>query len=137
MKDLIARLEAATEGSRELDYLIHGTIKGWRLPDQSHRFSWWTGQSFQYGDPADMRRAIYIDEEALPYYTTSLDAALTLLPKGWFWRAGMTPVFEGWAFIQKYHSDHTQPGETEFGFRRERGTTPALALCIACLKARA
>ena len=67
MTDLIARLQAAGEGSRELDAEIALAI-GWR---EGH-----VGQERCWYDPNDRMRA-------LPErFTTSLDAALTLLPEG-------------------------------------------------------
>jgi len=60
MTDLIARLEAATEGSRELDYLIHCAL-GWIDHDQGG----WTRGDETTG-------------EGWPAYTSSLDAALAL-----------------------------------------------------------
>ena len=122
---LIARLEAASEGSRELDRAIHlvvfadfikerGMVEdgdGWRDP--------------QYG-------AIAPPQD----YTTSLDAAITLVPKGWFWRVGRTSIYAGWALVHKTHPDHGEPGRNEFGWSKATGTTPVLALCIAVLKAR-
>lgn len=54
--DLIARLEAAPEGNRELDKAIRAILPG---------ETW--------------------DEFAVPlHYTTSTDAALTLKPEGWY-----------------------------------------------------
>lgn len=58
MKDLIAKLEAATEGSRELDLEI------------------WNG----------IERQPLVDGEngaTVANYTASIDAALTLAPEGW------------------------------------------------------
>ena len=61
MTDLIERLEAATEGSRELDAEIDERI--WRA-------KWGRGK------PKDI---------SVLYYTTSIDAALTLVPEGCGW----------------------------------------------------
>lgn len=132
MKDLIEKLESAMEGSRELDYLIHGTIKGWRLPDGPNSFSWSVIDSFQYGSPDSERTAIYIKEWELPEYTTSLDAALALVPNGYCWqvRQGIAVRANVWSLEIDYADSHTLP----------QGLTPAapaLALCIAALKARA
>src|SRR5260221_9738217 len=60
MDEIIKRLEAATEGSRELDYDIHESI-GWQDNDEC---GWSRGD--ERTDPS------------CPAYTTSLDAALTL-----------------------------------------------------------
>lgn len=60
----------------------------------------------------------------VPNYTTSLDAALTLLPEGWSWRVGNTP--------SKAFADLG----TQQSLQCIVGATPALALCIGALKAR-
>lgn len=70
MDELIAKLEAAKEGSRELDAEI---------------FEAWSGKS-AYHDArgfsgATVRKMI----QGLPAYTTSIDAALTLVPDGLFY----------------------------------------------------
>lgn len=108
---LIERLETATVGSRGFDYEIHCAI-GWRDCDQGGwiRGTDCTGQGW-------------------PDYTTSLDAALTLVPDGKRWQAGWSPrVLKnecGFAII-----------EYRDGKTAEQAATPALALCIAALKAR-
>lgn len=110
--DLITRLEQATEGSRELDEAI--TLAVWPNIKKS-------GDKFYMDDIL-----VYID-----HHTTSLDAALTL-------------IIAGDGFMLRYH-------ETAVGMRATaailgsegRGDTwdatahtPALAICIAALKAR-
>ena len=66
-------------------------------------------------------------------YTASLDAALRLVPEGWsgdveFGPAGDAIVFEATMWNGKFAQE-----TTEFAVV---GNTPALALCIAALKAR-
>lgn len=61
-----------------------------------------------------------------PRYTASLDAALTLVPEGHqavIWTAGGADVFPSTPGLHVYDTT--------------RGATPALALCIAALRARA
>ncbi len=67
-EELIAELEQAAEGSRELDIDIHKAL-GWELAPPEAGCTWWNtnGDTFN-GDT--------------PHYTTSLDAALTLVPDG-------------------------------------------------------
>ena len=134
MQDLIDRLEAATEGSRELDGLIwkaiteHKIDKNWCgdsaifvadhfLNEQNeHDVEWdmfcWIGQ---------------FPDHKVPHYTTSIDAALTLVPQGW-----------------RYGVD-AKEGETSFAvllrksdwlYVEASAPLPALAICIAALKAR-
>jgi hypothetical protein len=94
--DLIAKLEAATEGCPFLDVAIMRAV----YP----RATMAAGEWFLSG----------IKVRVEPY-TTSLDAALTLVPEGW------TP----WDLIAR----HTTPAQFD--------ADPALALCIAALKTRA
>ena len=111
---LIAKLEAATEGSWELDNVI------WR-------FGWehkWFEPSWRY------------DAEDPPYYyTQSVDAALTLVaPKA------------DWSLLQVHGQErpseasvYTRPymqADDELHAKFAAAATPALALCIAALKAR-
>ena len=114
MDNLIAELERATEGSRELDALIDLALK--------------RGQPYK---PA--RIGQFIDD-----YTTSLDAALTLVPEGWDWlardgdgghfanvtRGGIPMMMDKHQFNPDWQDTPTY------------AATPALALCIASLKAR-
>ena len=88
MKDLIARLEAAGKGCRELDLEIAETIG-------LHLIAF--------------------------HYTTSLDAARMLIPKGVEFKIGRDSEDVSYASCG--------------GPRIYEGATPALALCIATLKA--
>ena len=103
MSDLIAKLEAASEGSRELDTLVC-EVKG-ACPD---------GVRFCPG--------------LCPSYTTSLDAALTLVPEGYRYRF--------WAHHTGVSGASVFPHGGGTLSRAHDAPTPALALCIAALKAR-
>ncbi len=120
--ELIAKLEAATEGSRELDLEIamicgHDLSSGFTPTFAYHGdtpvYEWSTGET--------------------PSYTTSIDAALTLVPEGWYvatiaqWRSGPGPRI--WAATL-----NAEPG-ADAGYRHATRSSPALALCIAALKA--
>jgi hypothetical protein len=117
LQSLIARLEAATEGSRELDY----EIAKWKLPRLSECVQlpdgrWETPDGLVYA----------ID------YTTSLDAALTLVPEGWCCDMGTggAGYAEGsWARV------YPQSGQAH-GTGNVSGQTLPLAICIAPLLAR-
>ena len=140
---LIAKLEAATEGSRELDAEIR-----FHVADDMNRCNFDEGS--YHGDcdePGcggwlglhDERRSYpqrWQDDERLPRYTTSLDAALTLVPVdpkgGWYWRVGHSSLYRGWAHLNRYHPDNCDTGDETSG----NAATPALALCIAALRAR-
>lgn len=111
---LIKRLEAASEGSRELDGAIYCAIS-------NLEFVRWDGAGIVYRG----RNGIgHIDAHVVKPYTTSLDAALTLKPDGYAASVMERQDGSGWARI----------ANTAIGFT-ELGATPALALCIAALKA--
>ena len=124
MKDLIAKLEAAPEGSRELDDAIFEVVTGKSAYQMSVAF----------GDiEAPLRRMT-----GLPHYTTSLDAALTLAPEGWDWLVrndgdgafanltrGGTPIM--------LENEQINPDWQDTPTLAANG---ALALCVACLRAR-
>lgn len=113
--DLIARLEKATAPTRPLfeeSYLAAHGKPCWDDGDDGYFFN-----------------------ECLDIGAWE-SAALTLVPEGWYWRAGKTTLFAGWAFVHATHPDHGEPGRNEFWHKSERDTTPALALVIAALKAR-
>ena len=103
MTDLIARLEAAEIGSRELDAAIYDAI-----------------------DSPAIKIKTTLDYD-FPAYTTSLDAALTLVPEGLAW--GVAD-----------RKDKSKPlaicGHADNPMTETYAATPALALCIAALKAR-
>lgn len=103
MDVLIARLEAATEGSTELSATIGRDVMG------------------------------HVPHDPVVPYTTSLDAALTLVPDSAEWSVerrlskGMLPAYASiWAI-----------GARDIDFHANgSGKTPAIALCIAALRAR-
>lgn len=111
MDDLIARLEKATEGSRELDSQIAQNL--------------WT-QQFGKCRPKDLR---------IPTYTTSIDAAMTLVPEGVEgevrWWKGADGNTYARACIDADLTSDVLPLYESATVR-----SPALALCIAALKAR-
>lgn len=122
MNDLIERIEAASGGSAELDAAIF-----WRDADKDVGLAMISG---------------------IPPYSTSIDAAMTLVPEGWMFgieRAGSydgSPKDEAWCWPYESNFDPDwQNGQQ--GYRdapdgaRGFAATPALALCAAALKARA
>ena len=118
--DLIAELERATEGSRELDYAI-ARETGWRFTGE-HEFK-------EHG--VFWRDATTDEWKQLPWWTTSLDAALTLIPEGWrawfSWGCGF-----GDAGLMRPTDKTAWTRDSEI----MSAPTTALALCIAALKAR-
>lgn len=120
MDQLIADLEAATEGSRELDAAIAVVLHP--------RFS-------TYRDDPERGAGHRISDRDGPVYaldyTTSFDAAQTFVPDGCGW--SMNDDGEGFVF-EKIEREGG-PGWLIIGVC-DGDTTPALALCIAALRAR-
>jgi hypothetical protein len=136
MNELIARLEAASEGSRELDVRIHAALHPGRSLLLDPGSVGPKRREPQYGTLSDLPLDGWSDYEAVartidaPAYTTSLDAALTLVPAGWGWSLDyMDPGEPDGAMVGQHAGE---------GYNADcRPVPPALALCIAALKARA
>ncbi len=132
MSNLIAKLEATTKGNRELDDEIENAVYGPPTP------------SGNFGD----KKILFYDHRngasysISPAYTTSLDAALTLMPEGKFeLRGPHKGIPKGPFFIASITPNNAGKGNVgEAGnwvprmFHAE-GATPALAMCSAALKA--
>ena len=114
--DLIARLKAATGPDRELDARLCIAL-GLSRDNVMVGVGGWCINSETNPNPYKS-----------PAYTASIDAALTLVPEGWLWRI-MPSDFDGW--LAEVWTDDTL--DCEFGVRAK---TPALAICIAALRAR-
>lgn len=125
MMDLIERLSAATGPDRRLDAEIAAVVGA------------------EHGSREYVRigtRSIEYHDEICPFYTASIDAALTLVPKDTVWhlmtdygdlnRAKIGPVGNVRATI--YRCNGAPPDL----FTQADGNTPATALCIAALRAR-
>lgn len=129
-EDLIARLEAATEGSSELDWGVYltATERGraaFARPEDSLTLPW--PQWIEH-HPIELRLPHCYDGDMRPY-TRSIDAALTLLPKD----AGIS--------IDWRHKLMSEPGAPPLarvmidGEMAVWAPTIPLALCVAALKA--
>lgn len=117
MTDLIARLEVAEGPSRKLDWDIASEF-GFKQGRTTIPLRVWRG-----GMPSD-----------LPRYTESIDAALSLLPKGHMWTVGFQNVGDTKHYVGPV-SYCWRPRNTKH-LHSTRAFTPALALLIAILKAR-
>lgn len=130
LNELIEKIEAAGEGSRELDAGIFSAL-GWSPVPNPHNamglLNRWQREGAMTG------------HEGPPMYSTSLDAAQRLLPD-------LLPGQGGWRvechtdLVRKFHADvwvhlHAEPGDR--WFKGSSKATAALALCAAALKARA
>lgn len=112
-EELIARLEATDHGDRDLDDAIHTAVGGKDPPPEG----------------ALWRHTVYT--LSAPWFTTSIDAALTLVPE--LPRRSINVALEdrGEAVAVV-----TWDGEPCHAVGRAHNQ-PALALCIAALRARA
>lgn len=116
---LIHKLEQAKEGSRELDYAIQSVFVGAEnvVSETGSEACgcWW-----------DTKRKIF---HAVPYFTSSLDAAMTLVPEGLAWTVSNRPLAKDhWASVANpLHDDDGNPATAK---------TAPLALCLASLRAR-
>ena len=141
---VIARLEAATEGLRELDAEIW-----WIVNRAAAARAYWNaapGLPRELGDGMPKGVGRIAVQCYAPAYTTSLDAAITLVPKSCGWCVGdVHPPGESyldtgrpWAEIWMRGYQHIRlPGMLWDGIGRNgiNAETPALAMCIAALKA--
>lgn len=137
LSSLIERLEKAEGPSRELDLVILNATseKKWRLseawPDNNDVVvevvdpDWEeeeeeeeVGGVRRYGPEPDIR--------ITPRYTSSIDAALTLVPDR-VWQGGRTLKEAHWCQL---------PGPRASDQFRGSGATEAIAICIAALRAR-
>lgn len=145
---LLHRIEQATEGSRELDALIEvaaaakdfgALAEGYRLELEAHP----DGISVNV-NAMDGKHSSRQKRYAPPHYTTSLDAALTLIPEGWRvlnlseWDAEPLRLLGPW-MCQVRPREHRANIFEGFGEGPNcmHAPTAALALCRAALKARA
>lgn len=128
---IIERLEGATESSREIDGLIYAFEQGYTRTEGTTFILDINGsEHLQYRHPTKMHSngpaALYVSGYNVPEYTDSLDAALALAERSLPGKRLMVERTEegrGWAFVQTDRKHMTDGG------------TPALALCIAVMKA--
>jgi hypothetical protein len=120
--EIIERLEKASGPDRELDAAIAIEIGAYptdwqaRLPGYSlEYFMAWSG---------------FADN-----YTSSIDAALTLVAADAVWSIGRRIKVDGYVAIIDGLWGRPQP-MTPRSYHSHLGATPALALCIAALRAR-
>lgn len=127
LSDLIAKLEAAREGSRELDCQIALAI-GWTHDKRGReKQPWWRYP----GAPEWSRRGFP------PSLSQSLDAALAEMPEGYGMSIEYRTLKPG-ASVRLYrHLDASGPDDIAMEWiGKTYAPTPALALIIAILKAK-
>lgn len=112
VKELIEKLEAATAGSRELDYTIEHIV------GQKPKYA------LEWPHPDDTT-----------HYTTSIDAALTLVPNQFYWMFSKNLSHEYTAMLHDYRIPFDD-GRRNRNVHTAIAKTPSIAICIAALKAR-
>ncbi len=117
---IIERLETAGASSGELDGEIAYAVD-WQISDDCG-----------WREYFDTYPKIAMTDENLPHYTTSVDDALTLVPEGWVWIVQTDYELPGRAGI--YCADPDGTDNLPVNFTAD-AATPALALCVAALKA--
>lgn len=125
MNELIARLENATAGSRELDAAICWIAKPY--PQVAGKPEW---RQLPHGPQQHV-------PTVAPRYTTSLDAALALIPENWTRGLLTWPGYDNGTLKSKTKAElhsvfSSGGGPREIGYAE----TLPLAICIAALKVR-
>lgn len=141
---LIEKLEKCTGPGRELDariWLLVGDELGseWSLngtePIRPRKISNGRHMESALDKYPDDINGICLSWR-VPLFSSSIDAALTLIPEGRKWRVGShtTPIWDGFhAAIYADKVGDILAGQTHEGWCK---STPAIALCIASLRAR-
>jgi hypothetical protein len=129
MTDLIERLKAATEGSRELDAQIWGAVNGNGSPIVT--VSEYEPPRLFCNPRPDIEWVGYDLYNVAPAYTTSLDAALSLVPEGWCGNVDIAPIEDSPGCELLNLAAGVDGRNVDV-----RAQTSALALCIAALSAR-
>lgn len=138
MKDLIAKLESATGGSMALSREVARAI-GWINRGNSRRGEWFHPDDVRDGKPVlDSLHGTEVHREP-PDYTRSVDVAMALVRDGFMIHLNIRHGEDGGAeAVVGTDWDTNKPWFKAFdNGEMDHEHTPALALCIAALKARA
>lgn len=144
---LLSQLEAATEGSAALDRLIAREF-GWHRVEprftRSKHGAWIAPEDFcgVYSDGSPKLDGLHGTTMHFgpPRYTTNLQDAVSLVPEGWTWQVSnrAPKPHKGRAYIHNGELQFVGGGQARNaayqGFE-DTAVTPALALCIAIIKA--
>lgn len=131
LSDLIARLEAATEGSRALDCEVALAV-GWTT--RIHKPQ--TNYDMEWVEWLPPRGKLAEVSTVVDRYTRSIDAALTLVPAGFDYGFSYSKKDGLEAWVQRpFREGICHQGYAPEGADDDK--TRALAICIAALKARA
>ena len=123
--ELIEKLERADGPSRELDEAIYELMGGCN----HKRTKYYAVQSDTGVTCLDCGKDTYGAKYA-PSYTASIDAAMTLVPEGFRWALGCNGIDSG------HPVGTASVFSPEGAMFKGSGATPAIALCIAALKAK-
>ena len=128
LEALLARVLEGTGPDREIDGQL-ALLKGYTYEKRKgEKFPWWRR-------PDGFRISIWGDQNKPPPYTASLDAALTLLPEGYWWQIanGNRRHYDLKAGAELFFAGGPNRGDMAFS---ADAATPARALIAACIKAR-
>lgn len=125
---LISRLEEAKGPDRELDAEIALAVLSGEI---EWRQAQYTGESYPVRKYESRDHVLGFGRDPVESYTASVDAALTLVPSGW-------SVLFAWNGETSICNIHLKPLGNPSGLWPDAGksTNPAIAICIAALKAR-
>lgn len=131
LNELADRLEAATGPDRELDKEMHKLFcEVPELAPKNHSYGWREEKTYWWCDIGEDQRTPR--KTITPKrYTSSIDAAMTLVPDGW-----ETAIYLGG--VNANVQMETEEMRQKMGFFPIDATavTPALAICVAALRAR-
>lgn len=137
---LIARLEQATGPSREIDCYIYAETLRKAGDDRQVTVippPTWNETRYFFNPNPEIRWLGYDLLNNSPKYTSSLDSALTLVPEGWRLRdlCQANPLMKADMALAVLapNEEYDSSEESPLGVHL---TSPAIALCIAALKAR-
>lgn len=125
-QELIVALEKATGPDRELDALIYCATNA---PPEGADKIWAVGVDVFWAGGTVKQGPLFLKGVNLPAYTSSIDAAMTLVPEGWYCVEILRDNEGEW--VPRLH-------QNKRGLLSAHANHPRLsiALCIAALKAR-
>lgn len=144
LRSLIEQLESASEGTKPLGEAVLLAC-GWTKT----QVGYWLGPRYYWTSP-DGKHSFDDDYFHRHNPTTSLDAAITLVPEGWAWKVGTCCVSDdAWVVPDVNSPIHGERLRKQFGdfpagsvwdegidIDQRPSGTPAIALCRAVLEAR-
>lgn len=136
LSELAARVEAAMGSDRELDAQIWIAVTPGATRRELRGIHKASGKEQVIDETREPDGRLIV----VPAFTASLDAAMTLVPDGWFWMAGHRDNNRCRAYVNNGQSHFVgiaaRPNPAKQWFEC-LADTPALALCAAALIARA